>query len=208
MTQRKTLFFIIMLFIIPLSFSFAQDELPWGEEGFSYYQEGNQNFIFAGGVKFPLFYYFPFDNEVDTHGFKTAGWHGSLGWEMFASDSLAFGVELGYARNALINHARLVQIPVLFTTRWYPFSDSQLDFPLVGKAGAAYTNIDDMEDQTYFAPTVSVGGGILWRAFDSWSFGIEANYSLSTEIYFGENRDNTALGNFFTIALTASFTNR
>ena len=198
---------MFMLFIL-LPFSVAaQETLSWDDEDFLYYERGNQNFSFAAGTKLPLFTYFPVTNETDTEKFTFAGWYGSIGWERFLSSSFALGGELAYSSNGIVNGRRLVQVPVMFTARWYTLQN-QFDIPLTLKAGGVFNSLNDEGDQAYLGPILAPSVEFLWKALDAWSFGIEASYWFTPEFYFGDKRDQTAIGNFLTIAVTATFTNR
>ncbi len=201
---------LILVMLISVTAAFAQEPLTWGDEDFSYYEAGNQNFSFKGGTKIPLFIYKPNDpgEKIVTGQFDGLGWSGSIGWERFITNSLALGVELGFSSNTVVSGDSLSQVPVFFTTTWYPLMN-KVDIPISMKIGAVYTSLNDLGDQVYFGTVAAPTVGVLWRAFDSWSFGIETSYWLTPEIYFGaERREKTALGNFLTIAFTAAFTNR
>jgi len=206
--HTKTLLALFMLLCIPVSFLVSEDTFIWDEEAVNYYEAGNQNFTFTGGTKMNLFDYFPHLNETAEDRYETLGWYGSIGWEMFLSSSLAMGVEIGYSSNPIVDGNRLLHVPILYTVSWYPMPDKRFDVPLSLKTGFAYQNYNDWKDQSYFGPMAAFSAETMWRAFDSWSFSIETQYWLHPEIYFGDNRDSTALGNFLSVALKASFTNR
>ena len=185
----------------------AQDTLGWDDEDFLYHEAGDQNFSFSAGTKLPLFTYFPNTGKVDTSKFEPAGWYGSIGWERFITNRFALGGEIAYSNNEVINGRRLVQVPIFFTAKWYPLQ-TQFDIPLAVKTGGVFHSYNDEGDQASFGPIIAPSVEFQWKALDAWSFGIETSYWFTPEFKFGDNRDDTAFGNFLTIAFTATFTNR
>lgn len=197
------------ILLIPLFSAPAQEGLTWEDEDFLYLEPGDQNFTFKGGAKFPLFLYLPdSDSSFVTDKFTIAGWSGSIGWERMVTSKTALGVELGYSSNRVVSGDRLIQVPIFFTTTWYPLQD-QFEIPLSLKTGVVYSSLNDLGEQVYFGPIAAPTAGIQWRALSSWSFGLEASYWFVPELYFGtERRENTAYGNFLTLSFVASFTSR
>ena len=198
--KRTALIICLILAAVPV--------LVLAEEAQPFYDQGTQNFTFSLGPRFPLFVLFPSDWDFNTGQFKPLGFCGSSGWEMFTSENQAFGVEMGYGANQVVDGERFFSVPLLATSRWYPLPASAVDFPLTLKGGFAYSRMNALEDQVYLGFALAPSVGLLWRSLPSWSFGLEMSWWVLPEWYIRNAPERTGIGNFFSIALTATYTNR
>ncbi len=186
----------------------ASPAMIFSDDAQPYYDQGTQNFTFALGPRFPLFVLFPSDWEFLTGKFDPLGITGSIGWEMFVSENQAFGIEMGYGANQVVDGERFFSVPLLATYRMYPLSSSAVDFPLTLKGGFSYSRMNALEDQINLDFAFAPSAGILWRSLPAWSFGLETSWWVLPEWYIRNEPERTGIGNFFSITLTATYTNR
>ncbi len=198
--MNKKYFFIILLILLVSLASFAQET----EENFlEPYSRGSQTFSINLGLLVPLFIIFPNQDTVIV-SFKdqlSLGGTGSLEWATYLNSRWSIGVGLAgtFAGTPQENTHSLIPITANLT---YNFLFNSFEVPLIMGAGLAVNQVDT---QVYFGLIAKLGAGFFWNMNAEWAFGLRTQYWIVPEIYFGEQADKTAYGNFLDIGLSAKF---
>ncbi len=196
---------ILLLTVLTLAsvFSVTAQQIESKEEYVSPYSRGSQTFTINGGLFVPLFFYFPnlADSIVSASGQLTLGGTGSIEWASFVSDRLSLGIELAGTFSFTPNDDTHVLIPLTGKVS-YIFPAGSFEIPVFFGMGVT---VNKIPNQVYFGTIFKPGAAVYWNRNLKWGFGISAQYWLVPEIYFGDNSDNTALGNFLDISLSARY---
>lgn len=201
MQTKKIITCIIFLTIILFPAFSADEEIT------NYYEQGSQVFSFRAGPNFPLFLWFPFDEDLPNSTDKlNIGGYGSIGWDIFTSRDFALGAEVGYSFNKVVNQERYISVPILFNMSYFP-SSGDFTFPLSLGIGGVYNSYKYLTDQVYFGQILAPRAGALWHVSKKWALGVETSYWFMPEIYFGDSSSQTAFGNFLQVSFTLQYTN-
>jgi len=191
----------LLVFISGPLFAVSDDD-----DDYDTYQEtfslGDQMFFINGGVFIPLFF---FDRSLDVKDTNlTLGGTGSLCWQVFLTNHLSVGAELGGMFALSPNKRVLYMIPLMlkatYWIRFYPF-----EIPLsLGLGG----NLSILEEAAHIDFIAKPGIGFYWNMNEEWAFGINATYWFVPQIYSGSGKvpsDNSMFGNFMDASLSVLF---
>ena len=198
--MNKKLFFSILIMLLISVFASAEE----AEERFlEPYSQGSQTFSINAGLLIPLFILFPNQDDVFV-SFKdqlSLGGTGSLEWAAFLNNRWSLGVGLAgsFAFTPQENTHSLIPITANLT---YNFLFNSFEVPVIFGAGFAVNRVDD---QVYFGSIAKLGTGIFYNVNAEWGLGLRTQYWIVPEIYFGDQSDKTAFGNFLDIGLSAKF---
>ena len=204
MKDLKTKIIILLTFLVFISgplFAASDDD-----DDYDTYQEtfslGDQMFFINGGVFIPLFF---FDRSLDVKDTNlTLGGTGSLCWQVFLTNHLSVGAELGGMFALSPNKRVLYMIPLMlkatYWIRFYPF-----EIPLsLGLGG----NLSILEEAAHIDFIAKPGIGFYWNFNEEWAFGANATYWFVPQMYSGSGKvpsDNSMFGNFMDVTLSVLF---
>ena len=191
----------LLVFISGPLFAASDDD-----DDYDTYQEtfslGDQMFFINGGVFIPLFF---FDRSLDVKDTNlTLGGTGSLCWQVFLTNHLSVGAELGGMFALSPNKRVLYMIPLMlkatYWIRFYPF-----EIPLsLGLGG----NLSILEEAAHIDFIAKPGIGFYWNLNEEWAFGANATYWFVPQMYSGSGKvpsDNSMFGNFMDVTLSVLF---
>ena len=204
MKDLKTKIIILLTLLVFISgplFAASDDD-----DDYDTYQEtfslGDQMFFINGGVFIPLFF---FDRSLDVKDTNlTLGGTGSLCWQVFLTNHLSVGAELGGMFALSPNTRVLYMIPLMlkatYWIRFYPF-----EIPLsLGLGG----NLSILEEAAHIDFIAKPGIGFYWNFNEEWAFGANATYWFVPQMYSGSGKvpsDNSMFGNFMDVTLSVLF---
>ncbi|MBQ6673572.1 MAG: hypothetical protein IJM77_02990 [Spirochaetia bacterium] len=204
MKDLKTKIIILLTLLVFISgplFAASDDD-----DDYDTYQEtfslGDQMFFINGGVFIPLFF---FDRSLDVKDTNlTLGGTGSLCWQVFLTNHLSVGAELGGMFALSPNKRVLYMIPLMlkatYWIRFYPF-----EIPLsLGLGG----NLSILEEAAHIDFIAKPGIGFYWNFNEEWAFGANATYWFVPQMYSGSGKvpsDNSMFGNFMDVTLSVLF---
>lgn len=204
MKDLKTKIIILLTLLVFISgplFAASDDD-----DDYDTYQEtfslGDQMFFINGGVFIPLFF---FDRSLDVKDTNlTLGGTGSLCWQVFLTNHLSVGAELGGMFALSPNKRVLYMIPLMlkatYWIRFYPF-----EIPLsLGLGG----NLSILEEAAHIDFIAKPGIGFYWNLNEEWAFGANATYWFVPQMYSGSGKvpsDNSMFGNFMDVTLSVLF---
>lgn len=198
--MKKLLLTGLFLSILVLS-AFAQIESKG--EYVSPYSKGSQTFTINGGFFLPMFFYFPnlSPSVISASGQLSPGGTGSLEWASFISDRISLGIELAGTFAFTPNSDTHVLVPITGKIS-YIFPAGSFEIPVFLSLGLT---VNKIPNQVYFGPILKPGAAVYWNRNLRWGFGLSTQYWLVPEIYFGDQSDNSSLGNFLDISLSARY---
>ena len=204
MKDLKTKIIILLTLLVFISgplFAASDDD-----DDYDTYQEtfslGDQMFFINGGVFIPLFF---FDRSLDVKDTNlTLGGTGSLCWQVFLTNHLSVGAELGGMFALSPNKRVLYMIPLMlkatYWIRFYPF-----EIPLsLGLGG----NLSILEEAAHIDFIAKPGIGFYWNFNEEWAFGANATYWFVPQMYSGSGKvpsDNSMFGNFMDVTHSVLF---
>lgn len=196
---NRKLIIILLLLLVTIFVSAEENKEKFIEP----YGQGSQTFSINAGLFLPLFILFP--NQDD--GFVafgeqlSLGGTGSLEWAAFLNNRLSLGVGLAgsFAFTQQKNTHSLIPITANLT---YLFFLNSFEIPIFFGAGFVVNRVDD---QVYFGSIMKFGTGFFYNLNAEWSLGLRTQYWIVPEIYFGDQSDKTAYGNFMDIGFSAKF---
>ncbi len=167
------------------------------------YSAGSQTFTMSTGLFLPLFFIFPEQSNtiVSAADHLSIGGTGSLEWASFVSNRLSLGVELSGTFDFTVNGDTHVLVPLTGKVS-YLFPVGSFEIPIFFGAGIA---VNKVTDQVYFGPVFKPGVAAYWNMNLKWGFGLSMQYWIVPEIYFGDQSDRTAFGNFLDISISARY---
>jgi hypothetical protein len=197
--NKKLPFFLLIVFFSVVSVN-AQVEK---ENFLEPYTQGSQTFSINAGLLIPLFVFFPqqADTLVPLSNQLSLGGFGSLEWATYLNNRWSLGVGLAgtFSATPQSNTHSLIPITANLT---YNILFNSFEVPVFFGAGFLANRVDN---QVYFGMVAKLGTGLFWNMDAEWSFGIRTEYWLVPEVYFGDQAEKTALGNFLDIGLSAKF---
>jgi len=161
------------------------------------YAPGDQAISIRLGVFWPLFY-LSFTPAVTATNL-TLGGGGALQWGAYLTESITLSGELGgnfaYSPNwnILLQLPMLAKVEKIFT--FYPF-----EIPISLAAGVSFVKYEDLWAVDM---TVKPGIAFFWIYNSSWSFGVNAEYWMNTQI--SGTADQSRVGNFLSVFLSALY---
>jgi len=197
---KTKLILIALILLLITAFVSAQDTT---EQFLEPYSRGSQTFSINAGLLIPLFiifqdqtpHYVPFGSQLSLGG------SGSLEWAAFLNNRWSLGVGLAGTFSSTPQKNSYSFIPITANLT-YNFLFSSFEVPLIAGAGLAVSKIDT---QVYFGSIAKIGTGFFWNMDAQWSFGLKTQYWIIPEIYFGNQSNKTAYGNFLDLNLSAKF---
>lgn len=166
------------------------------------YSLGDQMFYINGGVFIPLFFFDKSGEVMETN--LTLGGTGSLCWQVFLSNHVSLGAELGGMFALSPNKRVLYMIPLTIKAsywfRFYPF-----EIPISLGLGGNLSMLDEAAHIDFIAkPSV----GFYWNFNEEWAFGANATYWFVPQIYSGSGKvssSHSMFGNFMDVTLSVLF---
>ncbi len=189
---------MLLLAVIATASVYSQDEtIP------DIYGIGDQTFSINAGVILPLFIFGVDGTVVGGFSKLSLGAAGSLRWATFLNNEMTLGVDVGgmFAFSKLKRVLIMLPVSGMFTyaIRFYPFE-------LILQAGLG-VNFIKFVDDLYVGPAFKPGVSFYWNYSSEWSFGIQAEYWFTPEVYFGAKppADQSEFGNFLGITFTTLY---
>ena len=201
---NKKLFLLFILFIFIFGSIFAasdedDDDYDTYEETFSL---GDQMFFINGGVFIPLFFFDRSADVMDTN--LTLGGTGSLSWQVFLSNHISVGGELGGMFALSPNKRVLYMIPLTVkATYWFRFYPFEIPISL-GLGG----NLSILEEAAHIDFIAKPSLGFYWNFNEEWAFGANAAYWFVPQMYSGSGKvssSHSMFGNFMDVTLSVLF---
>ena len=163
---------------------------------------GDQMFFINGGVFIPLFFY---DKSLDVYDTNlTLGGSGSLCWQVFLSNHISVGGELGGMFALSPNKRVLYMIPITAkATYWFRFYPFEIPISL-GLGG----NLSILEEAAHIDFIAKPGIGFYWNFNEEWAFGANAVYWFVPQMYSGSGKvssTHSMFGNFMDVTLSVLF---
>ena len=198
--MKTKLILIALILLLITTFVYAQNTT---EQFLEPYSTGSQTFSINAGLLIPLFMVFP--NQTPAYvpfgSQLSSGGSGSLEWATFLNNRWSLGVGLAGTFSSTPQKNSYSFIPITANLT-YNFLFNSFEIPLIAGLGIAVNKVDT---QVYFGSIAKIGTGFFWNMDAQWSFGLKSQYWIVPEIYFDSQADNTALGNFLDINLSAKF---
>ncbi|NCB02352.1 MAG: hypothetical protein EOM67_09330 [Spirochaetia bacterium] len=191
-------FLLIGLFIAALIMSIGAKEgqIPT-------YEKGSQMFTFRAGPVIPAFIYLPYQDPTllsFTDSRLKVGGYGAIRYQGFLSSYFALGGELGY----LFDYARsdlFTSVPFQAKLTYIPLQGT-FEIPISFGLGFAYNTF---RTSSYLSFFTELEVGFSYYFTEAWGLSLSSGLQLIPEVYFGTNRDQTALGGFLPITLSISY---
>ena len=166
------------------------------------YSLGDQMFFINAGLFIPLFFFDRGGDIKDTN--LTLGGNGSLSWQVFLSNHVSVGLELGGMFALSPNKRILYMVPLTakatYWFRFYPF-----EIPVaIGLGG----NLGILEDAAHIDFIAKPQVGFYWNFNEEWAFGLNATYWFVPQIYSGSGKvssSHSMFGNFMDVSLSVLF---
>ena len=159
-----------------------------------YYDIGDQFLTITAGPTTPVYYY---NNEDQSSvigpgsgdGRISEGGIVSIGYEVFVTNYLAVGGELGYQFNFSRNGNVVTSVPIHAKLTFLPIQ-GQFELPISFSIGANYVAYEDLAQIT-FSATVSIGFNYFFDRH--WGIGINAGLSVLPELYTDSTKNSVRL---------------
>ena len=202
---NKKLFLLLILFVFISGFLFAASDDDEDDDIDTYvesYSLGDQMFFINGGVFIPLFFFDKSGEVMDTN--LTLGGNGSLCWQVFLSNHVSLGAELGGMFALSPNKRVLYMIPLMVkATYWFRFYPFEVPISL-GLGG----NLSILEEAAHIDIIAKPSIGFYWNFNEEWAFGANATYWFVPQMYSGSGKvpeSNSMFGNFMDVSLSVLF---
>ena len=175
------------------------DDIDTYEESYSL---GDQMFVINAGLFIPLFF---FDRSLDVMETNlTLGGTGSLCWQVFLTNHLSLGGELGGMFALSPNRRVLYMIPLTVkATYWFRFYPFEIPISL-GLGG----NLSILEEAAHIDFIAKPAVGFYWNFNEEWAFGANVTYWFVPQIYSGSGKvqsSHSMFGNFMDVSLSVMF---
>ena len=166
------------------------------------YSLGDQMFFINAGLFIPLFF---FDKDMEVYDTNlTLGGNGSLSWQVFLSNHLSVGAELGGMFALSPNKRILYMIPLTAkATYWFRFYPFEIPIGL-GLGG----NLSILEEAAHIDFIAKPQIGFYWNLNEEWAFGLNVTYWFVPQIYSGSgkvSKEHSMFGNFMDASLSVLF---
>jgi hypothetical protein len=202
LNKKLILLLTLFVFISGSIFAASDDEDDDRDTYVESFAMGDQMFFINGGVFIPLFF---FDRSYDFGKTNlTLGGTGSLCWQVFLSNHISVGAELGGMFALSPNKRVLYMIPLTakatYWIRFYPF-----EIPIsLGLGG----NLSILEEAAHIDFIAKPSIGFFWNFNEEWAFGANATYWFVPQIYSGSGMvesGHSMFGNFMDVTLSVLF---
>ena len=203
LNKKLILLLTLLIFISGSIFAASDDEEDDDRDTYvESFTLGDQMFFINGGVFIPLFF---FDRSCDVSETNlTLGGTGSLCWQVFLSNHISVGGELGGMFALSPNKRVLYMIPltakVTYWFRFYPF-----EIPISLGLGA---NLSMLEEAAHIDFIAKPSLGFYWNFNEEWAFGANVTYWFVPQIYSGSGMvesGHSMFGNFMDVTLSVLF---
>ena len=203
LNKKLIILLTLLIFISVPIFAASDDEDDDDRDTYvESFTMGDQMFFINGGVFIPLFF---FDRSCDFSKTNlTLGGTGSLCWQVFLSNHISVGGELGGMFALSPNKRVLYMIPLTakatYWFRFYPF-----EIPISLGLGA---NLSILEYAAHIDFIAKPSVGFYWNFNEEWAFGANATYWFVPQIYSGSGlveSGHSMFGNFMDVTLSVLF---
>ena len=202
---NKILILLLALFVFISGSLFAASDDDEDNDRDTYvesYSLGDQMFFINGGVFIPLFFFNKSLDVMETN--LTLGGTGSLCWQVFLTNHLSLGGELGGMFALSPNKRILYMIPLTVkATYWFRFYPFEIPISL-GLGG----NLSILEEAAHIDFIAKPSVGFFWNFNEEWAFGANATYWFVPQIYSGSGKvesGHSMFGNFMDVTLSVLF---
>lgn len=200
--KKLILLLTLLVFISGYLYAAKSDDDDDEDTYVESYSLGDQMFFINGGVFIPLFF---FDKDMDTFDNNlTLGGTGFLCWQVFLSNHISVGAELGGMFALSPNKRVLYMIPLMakatYWFRFYPF-----EIPIFLGLGG---NLSVLEEAAHIDFIAKPGFGFYWNFNEEWAFGADVSYWFVPQMYSGSGKvpsSNSMFGNFMDVTLSVLF---
>lgn len=172
----------------------------------SYYDAGSQRFKLGLGFMYPVSVTH-FDTNDTKFGIGEGntnlklGGGGSISYQVFSSQRLAIGGEIGYSFNKIIDDTLMSNVPILFKATWFPVS-GDIDIPISVGAGISYLSAS--EGSSLFTLMATADIGVDYYFNPHWGVGLNIGYWIVPELY-PANKEKNGLGTFAPATITLTY---
>jgi hypothetical protein len=203
LNKKLILLLTLLVFISGSLFAASDDDEDDDRDTYvESYSLGDQMFFINGGVFIPLFFFDRSCEVFDTN--LTLGGTGSLCWQVFLSNHISIGGELGGMFALSPNRRILYMIPLTVkTTYWFRFYPFEIPISL-GLGG----NLSILEEAAHIDFIAKPSIGFFWNFNEEWAFGANATYWFVPQIYSGSGKvesGHSMFGNFMDVTLSVLF---
>ncbi len=196
MKVRKTILAVLLFLLIAVSAFSA-----------TYYDNGSQRFTITAGPTFPLTLTTNGETYVGMglEGTKMKlGGYGSIAYQVFLTDYVAIGGEIGYDFNYTVDDTLFTAVPMLFKTTIFPLQTGRIDLPISLGIGASYLSLSGTG--SHLTPFVNAEVGLDYYFNDNWGMGVKSGIWLVPELFAKSTEySNTALTTFIPVTLSVTY---
>ena len=203
--NKKIILLLTLLIFISGSLFAASDEDEDVDDIDTYvesYSLGDQMFIINAGLFIPLFFFDRGGDVMKTN--LTLGGNLSFLWQVFLSNHISIGGELGGMFALSPNKHVLYMIPLTVkTTYWFRFYPFEIPISL-GLGG----NLSILEEAAHIDFIAKPQVGFYWNFNEEWAFGLNVTYWFVPQIYSGSGKvesGHSMFGNFMDASLSVLF---
>ena len=202
LSKKLVLFLILFVFISGSIFAASDEDDDDYDTYVETYSLGDQMFFINGGIFIPLFFFDRSAEVMDTN--LTLGGTGSLSWQVFLSNHISVGAELGGMFALSPNKRVLYMIPLTVkATYWFRFYPFEIPISL-GLGG----NLSILDEAAHIDFIAKPGLGFYWNFNEEWAFGANAVYWFVPQMYSGSGKvpsSHSMFGNFMDVTLSVLF---
>ncbi len=201
---KKSIVLFTIIYMIGISFSFAQEETPeepeqelpgiiTGERYIPKYEAGQGSISLGLNVLVPLFFQ-KFTGEYITDTRLTVGGSAWLEWDIYLWQALSVGMEIDGAFALSPNNRFLLIAPITAHVK-YVFQAYPIEFPLSLGIGFSLVSYDSIF-KSGFVLKPKFGTG--YRINQNWIVSIFGSYLFDVQSYqFTLGNEYSRMGNFF-----------
>ncbi len=196
MKVRKTILAVLLFLIAVSAFSAT------------YYDNGSQRFTITAGPTIPLT--LTTDNKtlvgMGIDGTKmNLGGYASIAYQIFLTDYVAIGGEIGYDFNYTVDNTSLfTAVPMLFKATIFPLQTGRIDMPISLGIGASYLSLSGTG--SHLTPFVNAEIGLDYYFNDNWGLGVKSGIWLVPELFAkSDEYKYTSLATFIPVTLAVTY---
>lgn len=172
-----------------------------------YYQKGSSMFSVKAGVSVPTFIKFFEKPDLDVLTFPKdmhvkVGGFAALSYQVFVTQKIEIGGELGYAFNYSQTKKIMTTVPISFKATFVPIQTGKFDMMLSANLGLTYNRYNKTR---FMMPFACVSVNSSYYINENFGLGVEGGFWLNPEFHSKNilKKDNSLLGMMpITLALT------
>ncbi len=148
-------------------------------------------------IKIALMGMFPlnFGDQLKTGGAAEIGYH------RFITEYIALGFDVQFGYNPTIGSNMFTYVPMVFTGTFQPYA-GHFEFPITLGIGCA---LESYLNRNYFPGLIIKGeAGFFYRVAESWSFGVESEYTYMPQ-WYSDHPEWNDYGLFISAGLIARY---